>query len=73
MSILVTEIMTYSGAITTYKAKKRSDDRIVVCKVLCPAERNVSLWNGLYRMKEWDSRYIIKYSVYDNNEKDSLV
>ena len=66
--MLITEVITYRGPITTYKAKKQSDNRNIVIKVICPVESNTAFWKELNRMKDCDSRYLIRYTeCYKNN------
>ena len=65
--------MTHRGAITTYKAKERSNNRDVIIKVICPAERNVVFGSILNRMDECDSRYIIRYNEWYENKIEYLV
>ena len=60
--------MTFRGVVTTYKARRRSNNTIVMVKMISSVERNVAFWKELKRIKLCHSPYIIKYiRCYENN------
>ena len=71
--MLITEVITSRGAVTTYRAKKRSDNRNTVIKVIFPVESNTAFWKELNRMKECDSRFLIRYTECCENNKEYQV
>ena len=73
MSILITEVMTCRGAVTTYKAEERRNNRTVMMKSICTDEGNEAFWKELNRMKECDSKYIVKYTDCYENENEYKV
>ena len=73
MSIRITEVMTCRGTVTTYKAKDRRNNRNVMIKTICMDEGNEAFWKELSRMKECDSKYIVKYTDCYENENEYKV